>query len=261
MGGNLPIVVRVLSVLATKMPTEKKPAKKAEKPAAPKKAAEKPIEKKAAEKPIEKKKTEKKIEKSTEKKAEKPAEKKSTEKKKKEKTEEKAEGKKRTSEDKPEEKPAKLAKKEKPAAAAAAKKPIAKTAKAKAKTAKVIPTPKIAPKQKILKFAIDCKAPIEDGIFQIADFEKFMIEHFKINGKKGPNPALTIEVNKHKLIVSTVDSHYSKKYLKYLAKKYMKKQNLRDWLRVVAPNNSKDTYELRYFNINNEEDEEDDNDE
>merc|ERR1712212_966807 len=198
MGGNLPIVVRVLSVLATKMPTEKKPAKKAEKPAAPKKAAEKPIEKKAAEKPTEKKETQKKTEKPKDAKI------------KKEKTEEKAEGKKRTSEEKPEEKPAKLAKKEKPAAAAAAKKPIAKTAKAKAKTAKVIPTPKIAPKQKILKFAIDCKAPIEDGIFQIADFEKFMIEHFKINGKKGPNPALTIEVNKHKLIVSTVDSHYSK---------------------------------------------------
>lgn len=46
------------------------------------------------------------------------------------------------------------------------------------------------------------------------------------------------------------------RYLKYLTKKYLKKNNLRDWLRVVA--NSKGGYELRYFNINNEEEDEDD---
>ena len=48
------------------------------------------------------------------------------------------------------------------------------------------------------------------------------------------------------------------RYLKYLTKKYMKKNNLRDWLRVVSPSTSKDTYELRYFNINNDEEDEDD---
>ena len=44
------------------------------------------------------------------------------------------------------------------------------------------------------------------------------------------------------------------RYLKYLTKKYLKKQNLRDWLRVVA--RAKDTYELHYFQINNESDDE-----
>ena len=38
-----------------------------------------------------------------------------------------------------------------------------------------------------------------------------MVEHFKINGKKGPNAALTIEVAKNRLVVATVDSHFSKK--------------------------------------------------
>jgi large subunit ribosomal protein L22e len=42
-------------------------------------------------------------------------------------------------------------------------------------------------------------------------------------------------------------------YMKYLTKKFLKKHELRDWLRVIA--NSKDTYELRYFNINQEENE------
>ena len=48
------------------------------------------------------------------------------------------------------------------------------------------------------------------------------------------------------------------RYLKYLTKKYLKKNNLRDWLRVVA--SDKTAYELRYFQINNE-DEDDDGDE
>ena len=42
-------------------------------------------------------------------------------------------------------------------------------------------------------------------------------------------------------------------------KKYLKKNNLRDWLRVVAC--ARDAYELRYFQINNDEDEEEDDNE
>jgi large subunit ribosomal protein L22e len=42
-----------------------------------------------------------------------------------------------------------------------------------------------------------------------------------------------------------------------LTKKFLKKSKLRDWLRVVA--NGKDSYELRYFNINQDEEEEEEN--
>lgn len=41
------------------------------------------------------------------------------------------------------------------------------------------------------------------------------------------------------------------RYLKYLTKKYLKKNNLRDWIRVVAT--TKEAFELRYFQINNED--------
>ena len=44
------------------------------------------------------------------------------------------------------------------------------------------------------------------------------------------------------------------RYLKYLTKKFLKKNNLRDYIRVVAT--SKANYELRYFQINQAEDEE-----
>ena len=44
---------------------------------------------------------------------------------------------------------------------------------------------------------------------------------------------------------------FSKRYLKYLTKKFLKKSKLRDWLHVIA--NDKQSYELRYFNIAQDE--------
>ena len=44
------------------------------------------------------------------------------------------------------------------------------------------------------------------------------------------------------------------RYLKYLTKKFLKKNNLRDYIRVVATNRA--NYELRYFQINPAEEDE-----
>ena len=68
---------------------------------------------------------------------------------------------------------------------------------------------------------------------------------------------LTIKRNKSKISV-TSEVPFSKRHLKYLTKKYLKKNNLRDWLAVVT--NSKESYELRYFQINQDEEEEEDED-
>ncbi|KAK3604559.1 hypothetical protein CHS0354_036290 [Potamilus streckersoni] len=114
-------------------------------------------------------------------------------------------------------------------------------------------------KKLTLRYTIDCTHPVEDGIMDAANFEKFLTERIKVNGKTnnlGNN--VSLERNKSKVIL-TADIAFSKRYLKYLTKKYLKKNNLRDWLRVVA--NQKDSYELRYFQINNEDEEEDEADE
>nr|XP_014346597.1 PREDICTED: 60S ribosomal protein L22-like [Latimeria chalumnae] len=88
--------------------------------------------------------------------------------------------------------------------------------------------------------------------------EQFLQERIKVNGKTGNlGGAVTIERSKSKITV-TAEVPLSKRYLKYLTKKYLKKNNLRDWLRVVA--NSKESYELRYFQINQDEEEEEDED-
>ncbi|KAL9577292.1 MAG: hypothetical protein Q9212_006462, partial [Teloschistes hypoglaucus] len=49
---------------------------------------------------------------------------------------------------------------------------------------------------------------------------------------------------------------FSGRYLKYLTKKFLKKQQLRDWLRVVST--SQGVYELRFFNVVDDQADEDD---
>ncbi|VDM53184.1 unnamed protein product [Angiostrongylus costaricensis] len=119
---------------------------------------------------------------------------------------------------------------------------------------------KTARKKKVhLKFNIECKNPAEDGIFKTEDFETFLNEKIKINGKCGQLATSGVKVELNKTKVSVIaDIPFSKRYLKYLTKKYLKKHSLRDWLRIVAIN--KNTYELRYFHINQDEDEGSDND-
>lgn len=55
-------------------------------------------------------------------------------------------------------------------------------------------------------------------------------------------------------VTVTASIPISKRYLKYLTKKFLKKNQLRDWIRVVA--SSKDSYQLRFYNIQTDGDEE-----
>ena len=71
-----------------------------------------------------------------------------------------------------------------------------------------------------------------------------------MNGKAGVlGDSVTVGRDKSKIQV-TAELPFSKRYLKYLTKKHLKKQQLRDYLHVVATN--KQTYELKYFSVNDE---------
>merc|ERR1712098_813556 len=109
-------------------------------------------------------------------------------------------------------------------------------------------------KKSIVKFTIDCSKPVEDNILDPSGLEKFLQDRIKVAGKTGQlGEAVQIVREKNKINV-TAETPFSKRYLKYLTKKYLKKQQLRDFLRVLCKN--KATYELRYFNISAENDEE-----
>merc|ERR1719440_1076258 len=103
------------------------------------------------------------------------------------------------------------------------------------------------------KFVLDCSAPCDDNIMDPSSLEKYFLDRIKNEGKIGNlGDAITISREKSKIIVNA-EVPFSKRYIKYLTKKYLKKQQLRDFLRVISTN--KQTYQLRYFNINAEEEE------
>uniref|UniRef100_A0AAY4F154 Ribosomal protein L22 n=1 Tax=Denticeps clupeoides TaxID=299321 RepID=A0AAY4F154_9TELE len=137
-----------------------------------------------------------------------------------------------------------------------------------------------------LKYTLDLTHPVEDGILDSANFETFLKERVKVNGKTG-NLGNVVQIARQKNKISvTSEKKFSKRfakfasvvycvlappvghlrcahmywvffrYLKYLTKKYLKKNNLRDWLRVVA--SDKETYELRYFQISQDDESETD---
>ena len=111
--------------------------------------------------------------------------------------------------------------------------------------------------KKALTFTIDCSKPVEDKIMDMATFESFLKERIKVDGKAGvlgDVVSVAREAKSASRINVTSEQPMSKRYLKYLTKKYLKKHNVRDWLRVVASNKDRSVYELRYFNIHDEED-------
>jgi len=74
-------------------------------------------------------------------------------------------------------------------------------------------------------------------------------DNIKVSGKKGAlGDSVKISRDKAKISV-TSEIALAKRYLKYLTKKYLKKNGVRDWLRVIASNKDRSVYELRYFNI------------
>eukprot|EP00246_Nothoceros_aenigmaticus_P003372 TRINITY_DN144_c0_g2_i1.p2 TRINITY_DN144_c0_g2~~TRINITY_DN144_c0_g2_i1.p2 ORF type:complete len:131 (+),score=36.85 TRINITY_DN144_c0_g2_i1:54-446(+) len=113
-------------------------------------------------------------------------------------------------------------------------------------------------KKKASTFTIDCGKPVDDKIMDIASFEKFLLERIKVGGKAGVlGESVTVTREKNKISV-TAEAAFSKRYLKYLTKKYLKKHNVRDWLRVIAHDKDRNSYELRYFNIADNDAEEED---
>ncbi|CAN6877029.1 unnamed protein product [Brassica oleracea] len=111
-------------------------------------------------------------------------------------------------------------------------------------------------KKKGVSFAIDCSKPVDDKIMEIASLEKFLQERIKVGGKAGAlGDSVSITRDHQRLSLVNLSKLT---YLKYLTKKYLKKHNVRDWLRVIAANKDRNLYELRYFNIAENEAEEED---
>merc|ERR1711971_1231963 len=94
-------------------------------------------------------------------------------------------------------------------------------------------------KKTVNKFTINCTLPIEDNVIVLNDFTDFLTQRIKVEGKLGNlGSAVTVGKDKNNVVV-TANIDFSKKYLK--------KQRMREYLRVIATNKS--TYELRYLQV------------
>ncbi|GAM87807.1 hypothetical protein ANO11243_058350 [Dothideomycetidae sp. 11243] len=107
------------------------------------------------------------------------------------------------------------------------------------------------------KFTINATQPTNDKIFDPSAFATFLQSRIKIDGRTGNlGDSVTVTDLKDGKIEVVAHRDFSGRYIKYLTKKFLKKQQLRDWLRVVAT--SKGVYELRFYNVVGEGDDEDD---
>uniref|UniRef100_A0A0B6Z6V1 Large ribosomal subunit protein eL22 n=1 Tax=Arion vulgaris TaxID=1028688 RepID=A0A0B6Z6V1_9EUPU len=105
------------------------------------------------------------------------------------------------------------------------------------------------------KFVVNCENPVADGILKTSNLAEFLTNSIKYEGKTGQlaTGGIKVEGLKNSVVVSS-EKDFSKRYVKYLVKKYLKKNSLRDWLRVVSAD--KATYELRYFQLQGADQEE-----
>jgi len=132
----------------------------------------------------------------------------------------------------------------------------------------------------IWQFTINASQPASDKIFDVAAFEKFLHDRIKVDNRVG-NLGDSVQISQEGEGKVVVVAHipFSGRYLKYLyvspiplrgayvrvmgrrtnggfrTKKFLKKHELRDWLRVVST--AKGVYELKFFNVVNEGDDED----
>lgn len=105
-------------------------------------------------------------------------------------------------------------------------------------------------KKSTVKFVIDCTAPVDDKVLDMSAFEAYLHSKIKINGKTAQlaQNNVVLSCDRTKLTVSSpAELGFSKRQLKYLAKRYLKKQQLKNYLRVVAA--SKNSYEMRYYQL------------
>ena len=108
-------------------------------------------------------------------------------------------------------------------------------------------------KSKTLKFIIECQTTVEDNVISLDSFAKFLKENIKNDGKKNNlGDKITVTTEGYNVVITSKDK-FSKRYIKYLSKKYLKKQEMRDYLRVLA--HGKNAYQLKYFEVNQGEEE------
>jgi large subunit ribosomal protein L22e len=112
-------------------------------------------------------------------------------------------------------------------------------------------------KEKVYKkFYVDFSEPLDNKLLSIESASKFLNSNMKIDGLKG-NLKDIIKINvdekkNKKCLLIQVDNQlqFSKKYIKYLVKKFLKREGIVNYLTVLS--NSPNSYAVKVLKNNNE---------
>lgn len=105
------------------------------------------------------------------------------------------------------------------------------------------------------KFVVDCATPTENGVFDPESYVKYLVEHIKVDGHVGQLGELISVSTEGTDVVVVASTKFSGKYLKYLTKRYLKKNQIRDWIRFISV--KKNEYKLQFYSTSVDEEEED----
>ncbi|KYN99306.1 60S ribosomal protein L22, putative [Plasmodium reichenowi] len=119
----------------------------------------------------------------------------------------------------------------------------------KTKIIKGLKKQKMNKSTKGIKYVLDCTKPVKDTILDISGLEQFFKDKIKVDKKTNNLKNKVVVTSDEYKIYITVHIPFSKRYIKYLAKKYIKMHQIRDFLRVIAK--GKLAYEFKYFQLNN----------
>eukprot|EP00834_Sanchytrium_tribonematis_P009056 NODE_1427_length_1089_cov_0.732323.p1 type:complete len:131 gc:universal NODE_1427_length_1089_cov_0.732323:221-613(+) len=130
----------------------------------------------------------------------------------------------------------------------------------------------MAPKlrKQLNQYVVDVSIPARDKVFDVKQFEKYLHDHIKVDGKTNNfGEVVTITLKGDKLVVDATNFtplytnpkqqksgqcprySISKKALKFYTKKFLKKSDLRDHLRIVSED--KNSFVLKYYNVGSAE--------
>lgn len=108
------------------------------------------------------------------------------------------------------------------------------------------------------KYYVNFDAAVSNSLLALESAVKYLNNNIKVNGLKGKlsdsvKVGATDKGDKQKntiLIQADNKMKFSKRYIKYLVKKFLKKENISLYLRVIAQGSS--TYIVKLFNRNSE---------
>ena len=103
------------------------------------------------------------------------------------------------------------------------------------------------------KYNIDFTAPISNNLLTLESISRYLEVNMKLNGLKGKlGDSIKINIaDKNNIIIQVENTlEFSKRYIKYLTKKYLKKEGIEKYMTINA--SSPNGYVVKIIKKNNE---------